>query len=53
MIMQSPQWPAMVTPFGGFEHLVSPGSMGRVLHKEVLHGLSSALRAKGRGRGVL
>lgn len=29
MIMQSPQWPAMVTPFGGFEHLVSPGSMGR------------------------
>lgn len=43
--MQSPQWPATVTPFEGLEHLLSPGSMWHSA-KDMLHDLGSALRAK-------
>lgn len=43
--MQSPQGPATVTPFEGFEHLLSPGSMWHSA-KGMQHGLGSALRAK-------
>lgn len=43
--MQSSQGPATVTPFEGFEHLLSPGSMWHSA-KGMQHGLGSALRAK-------